>query len=85
MTNEKVYLRAYDEIKLQGFSPHTVKEYLGKLTAFLRFFDNRPIDSMGEEEIREFLLHQLDAGKSSSTVNLYNSLHFIFGTVLGKS
>jgi len=40
---------------------------------------------MGEEEIREFLLHQLDAGKSSSTVNIYNSaLRFIFGAVLGK-
>jgi len=85
MTNEEVYLRAYDEIKLRGFSPHTVEEYLGKLTAFLRFFDNRPIDSMGEEEIREFLLHQLDSGKSSSTVNIYNSaLRFIFGAVLGK-
>lgn len=63
----------------------TVEEYLGKLTAFLRFFDNRPINSMGEEEIREFLLHLLDSEKSSSTVNIYNSaLRFIFGAVLGK-
>ena len=85
MTNEEVYQRAYDEIKLRGLSPHTVEEYLGKLTAFLRYFDNRPIDSMGEEEIREFLLHLLDSGKSSSTVNIYNSaLRFIFGAVLGK-
>ena len=40
---------------------------------------------MGEEEIREFLLYQLDSGKSSGTVNIYNSaLRFIFGAVLGK-
>ena len=40
---------------------------------------------MGEEEIREFLLYQLDSGKSSSTVTIYNSaLRFIFGAVLGK-
>jgi len=85
MTNEEVYQRAYDEIKLRGLSPHTVEEYLGKLTVFLRFFDNRPIDTMGEEEIRQFLLYQLDSGKTSGTVNIYNSaLRFIFGAVLGK-
>ncbi len=40
---------------------------------------------MGEEEIRQFLLHLLDSGKSSGTVNIYNSaLRFIFGAVLGK-
>lgn len=85
MTNEEVYQRAYDEIKLRGLSPNTVEGYLGELTVFLRFFDNRPINSMGEEEIREFLLHLLDSEKSSSTVNIYNSaLRFIFGAVLGK-
>lgn len=85
MTNEDVYHRAYDEVKLRGLSPHTVEEYLGKLTVFLRFYDNRPIDTMGEEEIRQFLLYQLDSGKASGTVNIYNSaLRFIFGAVLGK-
>ena len=85
MTNEEVYQRAYDEIKLRGLSSHTIEGYLGKLRIFLRFFDNRPIDTMGEEKIREFLLHLLDSGKSSGTVNIYNSaLRFIFGAVLGK-
>lgn len=85
MTNEEVYQRAYDEIKLRGLSPHTVEEYLGKLTVFLNFFDNRPIETMGEEEIRQFLLYQLDSGKASGTVNIYNSaLRFIFGAVLGR-
>jgi site-specific recombinase XerD len=85
MTNEEVYQRAYDEVKLRGFSPHTVEEYLGKLTVFLRYFDNRPLETMGEAEIREFLLYQLDLGKFSGTVNIYNSaLRFIFGAVLGK-
>lgn len=86
MTNEEVFQRAYDEIKLRGLSPHTVEEYLGKLTAFLRYFDNRPIDTMGEAEIRQFLLYQLDSGKTSGTVNIYNSaLRFIFGAVLEKN
>lgn len=86
MTNEEVYQRAYDEVKLRGLSPHTVDEYLGKMTLFLKHFDNRPIEEMGEEEIREFLIYQLDLGKSSGTVNIYNSaLRFIFGAVLGRN
>ena len=41
---------------------------------------------MSENEIREFLLYQLDLGKSSGTVNIYNSaLRFIFGAVLGRN
>lgn len=86
MTNEEVYQCAFDEVTLRGLSPHTVEEYLGKLTVFLRFFENRPIEMMGEKEIREFLLYQLDSGKSSGTVNIYNSaLRFIFGAVLGRN
>ncbi len=86
MTNEEVYQRAYDEVKLRGLSPHTVEEYLGKLTMFLRYFDDRPIETMGEIEIRTFLLYQLDCGKTAGTVNIYNSaLRFIFGAVLGRN
>lgn len=86
MTNEEVYERAYDEVRLRGLSPHTVEEYLGKLTIFLRYNDGRPIEEMGEMEIRTFVLHLLDSGKSSGTVNIYNSaLRFVFGAVLGKN
>lgn len=86
MTNEEVYQRAYDEVRLRGLSPYTVEEYLGKLTLFLRYHDDRPIEEMGETEIRTFLLHLLDSGKSSGTVNIYNSaLRFIFGAVLRRN
>lgn len=86
MTNDEVYQRAYDEVRLRGLSPYTVEEYLGKLTLFLRYYDGRPIEEMDETEIRAFLLHLLDSGKSSGTVNIYNSaLRFIFGAVLGRN
>ncbi len=39
------FMYAYEEIKLRGLSPHTVEEYLEKLTLFLRYFDNRPIET----------------------------------------
>ena len=86
MTNEEVYEKAYDEVRLRGLSPHTVEEYLGKLTTFLRNNNDRPIEEMGKMEIRTFLLHLLNSGKSSETVNIYNSaLWFILGAVLGRN
>jgi integrase/recombinase XerD len=85
MTNEEVYRSAFDEVTLRGLSPHTVEEYLGKLTVFLKYFEGRPIADMGETEIRKFLLYQLASGKTSGTVNIYNSaLRFVFGAVLGR-
>lgn len=85
MTNEEVYRCAYDEVKLHGLSSHTVEEYLGKLTIFLKYFEDRPIADIGEAEIREFLLYQLDFSKTSGTANIYNrALRFVFGAVLGR-
>ncbi|WP_037373188.1 phage integrase N-terminal SAM-like domain-containing protein, partial [Anaerovorax odorimutans] len=63
MTNEEIILNAKEEIKLRGLSPHTEAEYFRVLHAFLRYFENRPIETMGETEIREFLLYQIDLGK----------------------
>jgi site-specific recombinase XerD len=41
---------------------------------------------MGEENIRAFLFHQITIGKSTGTVNIYNSaLRFVFGGVLGQN
>lgn len=68
-----------------AFRPIRLKGISVSWGFFFDFFDNRPIDSIGEEEIREFLLYLLDSGKSSGTVNIYNiALRFIFGAVLGK-
>ncbi len=86
MTNEEVFSRAYDEVRLRGLSPKTVESYLGRLKLFLKYFNNQPIEEMGEIEIREYLLYLLDSGKSAGTVNNYNSaLRFIFGAVTGRN
>ena len=86
MTNEEVILKAKEEFQLRGLSPHTEEEYIGTLRAFLHYCENRSVETMGEAEIREFLLHQIGLGKSSGSVNIYNSaLRFIFGAVLGRN
>lgn len=84
MTNEEVFVRAYDEVRLRGLSPKTVESYLGRLKLFLKYFNDRPIEEMGEMEIREYLLYLLDSGHSAGSVNVCNSaLRFVFGAVMG--
>jgi hypothetical protein len=78
MTNEEVFERAHDEFVLRGMSPQTEESYLCALRLFLRYHDDRPIEAMGEPEIREFLLYQISIGKETGSVNIYNSaLRFI--------
>lgn len=86
MTNEEVVSRAREEFALRGLSHYTEEEYLGVLRLFLRYYENRPLETMGEAEIRKFLLHQVNLGKATGSVNNCNSaLRFIFGAVLCRN
>ena len=87
MTNEEVILKAKEEFKLRGFSDHTQNEYLWALSHFQKYCENRPFENMGENEIRQFLLHLIDSEKSSGTDNIHNSaLRFIYGAAfLGRN
>lgn len=65
---------------------YTQDEYLGVLRHFLKYYENCPLDTMGEIEIRKFLLYLIDSEKSSGTVNIHNSaLRFIYGAVLERN
>ena len=86
MTNEEVFKRAHEEFALRGLSPYTADEYIRAFRLFLRYYENRSIEIMGEAEIRDFLLHQISLGKATGSVNIYNSaLRFIFGVVLQRN
>ena len=86
MTNEEVFQRAYEEFSLRGLSPNTADEYIRALRLFLRYYENPNIETMGEAEIRDFLLYQISLGKATGSVNIYNSaLRFIFGAVLQRN
>ncbi|MEN6313547.1 MAG: tyrosine-type recombinase/integrase [Clostridiaceae bacterium] len=86
MTNDEVIQQIHEEFALRGMSSQTEESYLCALRLFLRYHEERPIETMGESEIREFLLHQINIGKTNGSVNIYNSaLRFIFGAVLARN
>lgn len=86
MTNEEVVQKTREEFALRGMSKQTEESYLCALRLFLRYHGDRPIERMGELEIREFLLYQISIGKTNGSVNIYNSaLRFIFCAVLARN
>ena len=86
MTNEKVVNKIHEEFALRGLSPQTEESYLCALHLFLRYYENRSIETMSEPEIGKFLLYQINIGKTNGSVNIYNSaLRLIYGAVLTRN
>ena len=86
MTNSEIILKTQEEFKLRGLSHNTLDEYLGVLRRFSQYYDDKPIEEMGEHEIRKYLLYLIEQNKSSGTVNIHNSaLRFIYGVILERN
>lgn len=86
MTNDEVIQKVKEEVRLRGLSADTEAEYLKSIRVLLDYYDNSLLCEIAEPEIREFLLHLLEIGRSSGTVNVCNSaFRFVFGAVLEKN
>lgn len=86
MTNDEVFEKNHEEFILRGMSAQTEGSYLCAFRSFLRYYECRDIETMMEENIREFLFNQISISKSTGTVNIYNSaLRFVFGGVFGQN
>lgn len=76
--------RFIDDLRLQNFSPKTVKAYVAGVLRFARHFGRSPAH-LGSEEIRSFQIYLLQQQASWS---LYNqtvcALRFLYGVTLGR-
>lgn len=78
-------LKSYvDYLRLQNFSPRTVKSYRLWLKQFLEFREAQKItEPIDQEQARLFMLYKLDQGLSWSAINcLYSSLRKYYKEVL---
>jgi len=70
------------ELKMQGYSPRTVKSYLMCVKHYFLFLGSS-FECLNVELIRVFLFSKVDSGASSQTVNLYlNSIKFFYRRVV---
>ena len=67
------------EMRLRNYSHKTAKAYLSCLRSFVKHFQPRHPRDLGEEDIRNYLLHLLGKRRSSGTVNqVFNALRFLY-------
>jgi hypothetical protein len=85
MEKKTLKQRMLEDLQLRGFSLHTQKQYLVRVTLFARYFNKLP-DKLGEKEVKEYFLHFVnDKHGSYGVLNVtYCALKFIYSVTLGR-
>jgi integrase/recombinase XerD len=74
------------DMQLRGFSACTKRCYFNNLLRFESFFQ-KPAQSLGQEELRAYLIHMISVKKISGEYvdSIYSSLKFFFEKTLGRT
>ncbi len=72
-----------NELKLRGFSPLTVRNYVFFAEKFTKF-STRPIEELTEDDVKAYLSSLIDTKSKSTTMLAAASLKFYFQEVLKK-
>ena len=77
--------RFIDDLRLKNFSDGTIKVYVYAVEKFALFLGHSPNESTAED-VRAFMVHQLDRGLSRSyCVILRNALRHLYVDTLGRT
>lgn len=77
--------RFIDDLRLKNFSGDTIKVYVHAVKKFALFL-GRSLDESTAQDVRAFMIHQLDCGLSRSyCVILRNALRHLFVDTLGRT
>ena len=81
----KLHDQMKEDLLLKAYSPHTQRAYLGCARHFARHYMRSP-QEMGEQEVRDFLLHLLrDRNASPATQDMYvSALKFLYVVTLKR-
>jgi integrase/recombinase XerD len=81
----KLHDQMRDDLLLKAYSPYTLRSYLGCVRHFVRYYMRSPQD-MGEQEVRDFLLHLVrDRKASPATQDMHvNALKFLYTVTLKR-
>lgn len=72
-------------LTLRGYAQRTQESYIEAVAAMARYYGRSP-ETLGDEEIQDYLLGLCQRGLSFSTVNIaVSALRLLYGEVLGRS
>lgn len=76
--------RMVEDLRLKGYAESTRREYLRCSRGFVRHFMRAP-DELGADDVRAFLVHLLDEGKSASVRKMYTAaIRFLYVVTLKR-
>lgn len=61
--------RYIEDLRLKNFSPKTIKVYVHAVAKFAKHFGRSP-DQLGQEDVRNYLVHMMERGLARSTAVL---------------
>jgi integrase/recombinase XerD len=81
----KLHDQMKEDLLLKAYSPHTQRAYLGCVRQFVRHYMRSP-QEMGEQEVRDFLLHLVrDRNASPATQDMYvSAFKFLYVVTLKR-
>ena len=73
-----------EKLELKKYAPNTARIYISCFEAFMRFYQDVPLDNIDETDIRNYLLSLVRNGSSDSYINqAINSIKFYYEIVRG--
>ena len=73
-----------EKLELKAYSANTARTYISCFQSFLKFYSDRPLNDLDEEDVRHYLKFLIEQGKSNSYLNqAINSIKFYYEIVLG--
>lgn len=73
-----------DAMRLRGLSPRTIQAYVNQIRSLAKHY-HRPPDELTAEEVRAYLLHRIESGRSASTCRqAVMAIRFLYHRVLGR-
>ncbi len=68
------------ELKIRNYSPRTITTYTSCIRSFADFFAPRSLEELSDEDIRRYMLHQIEVKKLSagSVSQTLNALRFLY-------
>ena len=77
----KEYLQ---KLELKKYSLNTAKIYIHYFEDFINYYSTLDLLAINEDNIRNYMTHQINSGKADSTINqIINSIKFYYEMVLG--
>lgn len=71
MTDQRPKLN--DHLRLRSLLPRTIHQYEQCAAVFVRYHGGVPIDDLGSDEVRRFLLHLAEMGRCTATRAVYHA------------